>query len=243
MSFSTWNPCRNFKIMLLQNLEPSLRRYLFKVYSCMGLTCAAAAVGSIVHLSNLWTAGFLSVFLQTASMVTLILTPKRSTNRRLRMALLLAIGALSGHTLGLLIEQVIVVNPAFVITSLLGTAVSFGWLSVSAIAARRGSHLILGGVLSSVICGLIMVAIGNLFYKSWIVHKMSLYLALTVMCGFVLFDTQLIMEDYRGGMDDYVVHAQMLFFNMTDIFRMLMEIFRIKSQTRHRSRTEDQDND
>ncbi|XP_029708330.1 bax inhibitor 1 [Aedes albopictus] len=243
MSSATANPFRNFKKVLSQNLEPDLRRYLFKVYSTMALTCAAAATGSIVHLTNLWTAGFLSIFLQIFTMVTLVLTPKRKTNRRFRLALLLVIGALSGHTLGLLIEQVMVVNPAFVITALLGTVISFGWLSLSAILARRGSHLMLGGVLSSVTCALVAVAVGNLFYQSWIVHKLSLYLALALMCGFVLFDTQIIMEEYRAGVDDYVAHALRLFFNVEDIFRLLMEILLTKSEPRNSMRRNADQND
>ncbi|EAT47373.1 AAEL001537-PA [Aedes aegypti] len=243
MSAQTSNPYRNFKNILSQNLDPDLRRYLFKVYSCMALTCAAAATGSIVHLTHLWTAGFLSVFLEITSVVTMILIPQRKTNRRFRLALLMLVGALSGHTMGLMIEQVMVVNPAFVITALLGTMISFSWLSLSAILARRGSHLVLGGVLSSITCALITVSIGNLFYQSWIVHKLSLYLALAVMCGFVLFDTQLIIEEYRLGIDDYVIHALRLFFNIIDIFRLLMEIFVTKSETRNRRRNASQNDD
>lgn len=230
---------QNFRSFLYQNLEPNLRLHLTKVYTCMALTCAAAATGSIVHLTNLWNAGFLSAFLNFAALVALLLIPKRSTNRKTRLFLLLVNGTLTGHVLGLLIEQVMVVNPAFVVTALLGTTISFGWLSLSAILARRGSHLVLGGILSSITCALIMVQVGNLFYQSWIVHKLSLYLALAVMCGLVLFDTQVVMEEFRLGNDDYVTHALKLFFNAVDIFRLLMVNLVSKSDNHQRRRGSD----
>lgn len=235
------SPPQNFADLLSQNLEPNLRQHLTKVYTCMTLTCAAAAIGSIVHLTNLWNAGLLSVVLNVATLVALFLIPQRSTNLKTRLCLLLASGALTGHVLGLLIEQVMVVNPAFVVTALLGTTVSFGCLSLSAILARRGRHLALGGVLSSVTCALVIVGIGNLFYHSWIVHKMSLYLGLAVICGMVLFDTQVVMEEYRLGNDDYVTHALKLFFNTVDIFRYLMIIFVSKSSNGQRRRNDDEE--
>ncbi|XP_058447725.1 bax inhibitor 1-like [Malaya genurostris] len=213
-----------FQEKLCQNLDAGVRSHLFKVYTCMALTCAAATAGSIVHLTGFWEAGLLSILLQLIAIVTLALIPNRSSNVHFRFGLLLIVGALSGHLLGLLIEQAMVVNPAFVITALLGTTLSFTWLSIAALSAQRGSHLVLGGILSSAMTGLIIVGLANVFFRSWLIHKWSLYAGLAVMCGFVLFDTQLIVEDIRQGSEDYVTHALKLFFCVVDIFRWLLAI-------------------
>lgn len=51
-----------------------------------------------------------------------------------------------------------------------------------------------------------------------------LYLGLMLMCGFVLFDTQLIIEKRRMGNKDFVQHALELFIDFIGMFRRLVII-------------------
>lgn len=51
-----------------------------------------------------------------------------------------------------------------------------------------------------------------------------LYLGLLLMCGFVLFDTQLIIEKRRMGNKDFVQHALELFIDFIGVFRRLVII-------------------
>lgn len=44
------------------------------------------------------------------------------------------------------------------------------------------------------------------------------------MCGFVLYDTQLIMEKRRNGDKDFIVHSLDLFTDLIGIFRRLLII-------------------
>uniref|UniRef100_A0A1Q3FT62 Putative bax-mediated apoptosis inhibitor tegt/bi-1 n=2 Tax=Culex tarsalis TaxID=7177 RepID=A0A1Q3FT62_CULTA len=231
---------QSFREQLVQNLEPAVCQHLFHVYTCMTLTCAAAASGSIIHLSGVWSAGLLSWLLQLATCVALCLVPPRNGNRALRLGLLLATGALTGHLLGLTVEYALVVDPGIVATGLLGTTVSFACLSLSALLARRGSFLLLGAVLSNMMALLLMTVLANLLLHSWFVYRISLYLAMAAMFGFVLLDTQLIVEDFRQGNDDYVVHSLKLFFCAVDIFRLLVAML-IGKRSHSRSRTEHRD--
>lgn len=58
------------------------------------------------------------------------------------------------------------------------------------------------------------------------------------MCGFVLYDTQIIMEKRRMGSTDCIKHSLDLFFDLASIFRRLLiilsqkvsEIFRISHE-------------
>lgn len=231
---------QSFREQLVQNLEPAVCQHLFRVYACMTLACAAAAAGSIVHLAGLWSAGLLSWLLQLATCVALFQIPPSGDNRALRLGLLLATGALTGHLLGLTVEYALVVDPGIVVTGLAGTTVSFACLSLSALLARRGSFLLLGAVLSNMMALLLVMVLGNLFLQSWFVHKISLYLAMAAMLGFVLLDTQLIVEDFRQGNEDYVVHSLKLFFCAVDIFRLLVSILMGK-RSNSRTRTEHRD--
>ena len=52
------------------------------------------------------------------------------------------------------------------------------------------------------------------------------------MCGFVLFDTQAIMEKRRAGSTDYVKHSLDLFFDIAAIFRRLLIILTQKVSVR-----------
>ena len=54
--------------------------------------------------------------------------------------------------------------------------------------------------------------------------KAELYLGLAVMCGCVLFDTQLIVEKKRNGDDDFIWHCIDLFVDIVAIFRRLLII-------------------
>jgi hypothetical protein len=52
----------------------------------------------------------------------------------------------------------------------------------------------------------------------------SLYLGLALMCGFVLYDTQLIIEKRRAGDRDFILHSVDLFVDLLGIFRRLVII-------------------
>ncbi len=48
------------------------------------------------------------------------------------------------------------------------------------------------------------MGIANMFLGSRLVFQLNLYAGLAVMCGFVLYDTQLIIEKCRRGDKDYI---------------------------------------
>lgn len=53
---------------------------------------------------------------------------------------------------------------------------------------------------------------------------MYLYIGFAVMCGFVLYDTQLIIAKRRLGDKDFVWHSVDLFIDFVNIFRYLLII-------------------
>lgn len=219
-----------------QNLEPSVRYHLSKVYACLTATCAAATVGSIIHLQGIWQAGLLSALISLGLVLGLVFTPDNGKNFNLRLGLLLGFGAFSGHSLGLLLEQVIFINPAIVVTALVGTTTIFSCLSAAAVLAKRGSYLFLGGILMSTLSAMFLISLGNLLFRSYFVHELNLYLGLAVMSGFVLFDTQMIMEKHRMGSNDCIAHSLDLFYDVISIFRRLLIILTQKEQNNERKK-------
>lgn len=52
----------------------------------------------------------------------------------------------------------------------------------------------------------------------------NLYIGLAVMCGFIVYDTQLIVEKARRGDKDYVMHSVELFIDFVAVFKRLLII-------------------
>ncbi|XP_055631236.1 bax inhibitor 1 [Toxorhynchites rutilus septentrionalis] len=222
-----------------QNIEPSLRYHLSKVYACLSATCVAAAVGSAIHIQGIWHANLLSALIAMGLVLGLVFTPDNGKNFNMRLGMLLGFGTFTGHALGLLLEQVLIINPAIVVTALIGTATIFTCLSAASVLAKRGSYLFLGGILMSTLTAMALINIGNLMFRSYFIHDLNLYVGLAVMAGFVLFDTQMIMEKHRMGSNDCISHSLDLFYDVIGIFRRLLVLLSQKEQNNQRKKRND----
>jgi FtsH-binding integral membrane protein len=126
--------------------------------------------------------------------------------------------------MGPLLDTVIDINPSIIMTALLGTAVIFISFSLSALFAERGRWLYLGGTLMTLLSSLLILSLANLFFGSYLIFQAHLYLGLLLMCGFVLYDTQLIIEKRMSGDKDFVTHSLDLFIDFIGIFKRLVII-------------------
>jgi FtsH-binding integral membrane protein len=197
--------------------------------------CAAA--GGFAHLySSVIGAGILTGMGSLALMLMLISTPQSPKNTALRLSYLAGFGFLSGTNLGPLLQMVIMVNPAIIMEALLGTAVVFACFSLAALYAPRGKFLYLGGTLMSVLSTLFFMSLMNLFFASRLIFQANLYIGLAVMCGFVVYDTQLIIEKKRLGSDDFIMHGLELFLDFMAIFKRLLVILTDKEAQNKRNK-------
>ncbi|XP_014370250.2 bax inhibitor 1 [Papilio machaon] len=218
-------------------LEPPVRQHLKNVYATLMMTCVSASVGVFVDMYTSFQAGFLSTILGIGLMLMLIATPDNGKNTKLRLGYLLGFGLTSGIGLGPLMEYVSVVDPSIIVTALLGTSLVFVCFSIASMLAERGSWLFLGGTLMTLLTSMSLMSLANIFMQSHFLYQSHLYLGLMLMCGFVLFDTQLIIEKRRMGSKDFVQHALELFIDFIGIFRRLVIILTQKEeQNRRRKR-------
>ncbi|XP_011494613.1 PREDICTED: bax inhibitor 1 [Ceratosolen solmsi marchali] len=212
-------------------LEAPVRQHLKNVYGCLSLSTVSAAAGAYVHMyTNFLQAGLLSTLGTLGLIFALICTPDNGKNRSLRLGYLLGFAFLTGFGMGPLLANVISVDPSIVLTALIGTTVVFVSFSISSLLSEQGRWLYLGGTLMSALNIMVLLSLGNILFRSQMIYQIHFYLGLLVMCGFIIYDTQLIVEKNRMGSKDYIAHSLDLFIDFINVFRHLLVILTQKEQ-------------
>lgn len=222
---------RTFTRSFGSKIEKPVRTHLVNVYACLTVSMIAAAIGAYVHLfTNFLSAGLFTTLGATGLLLALMYTQDNGKNRSLRISYLVGFTFFTGLGIGPVLEYVIHVDPSIIPTAFLASTLVFTSFSLSAIFAERGKWLYLGGTLMSLLSVLMCLSLANLFLGSDLIFKSYLYLGLALMSGFVLYDTQLIMEKRRAGDKDFIAHSVDLFVDFIGIFRRLLIILAQKEQ-------------
>lgn len=190
------------------------------------MSTMAAAIGASVHIfTDFLQAGFISAIGALIFFFLLMSTPDNNgKGLTLRVGYLLGFTFLTGVGMGPLLDYVIMVDPSIIITAFIGTSAVFLCFSICALLSERGKWLYLGGTLMSIITGLMLLSLANIFFGAMWVYQAQLYVGLLAMCGFVLYDTQVIVEKRRMGSKDFVAHSLDLFIDFIGIFKRLLII-------------------
>jgi FtsH-binding integral membrane protein len=222
---------------LNRKIEPHIRSHLKDVYSSMAIALLSAAVGGYVHLfTDILRGGFLSALVAIGFVIALYSTPDNGKNRTTRLWYLIGFAFASGLGLGPLMDYVIMVDPSIIPTAFLSTCVIFGCFSLSAMLSDHRKWLYLGGTLMSFLSLLMFMSIINLFIGSKLLFQIHLYLGFFVVCGFIMYDTTLIIEKRRLGDTDYIAHSVLLFIDFLDIFRYLLIILTQKEESKRKKK-------
>ncbi|NXH82093.1 BI1 inhibitor, partial [Edolisoma coerulescens] len=208
----------------LAHSSASTQEHLKRVYGSFAICMFVAAAGAYVNVvTHLFQFGLLTGLGALGLMVWLTATPHSRETEQKRLGMLVGFAFLTGscpqNPLTPLFSP-----PSIIPTAFLGTATIFACFSLSALYARRRSYLYLGGFLLSGLTLLLLSSLVNAFVRSTWLFTANLYVALMIMCGFVLFDTQLIIEKAESGDKDYIWHCVDLFLDFVNIFRELLMI-------------------
>jgi len=221
-------------------LSAPVRQHLKNVYGCLSMSTVSAAAGAYVHMYTQFLQASLLTTLGTLGLlIALMTTPDNGKNQKLRLSYLLGFAFLSGLGLGPLLEMVVSIDPSIVVTALIGTTVVFVSFSISALLAARGRWLYLGGTLMSMLNIMILFSFANLFLRSALIFQAHLYVGLFVICGFVIYDTQLIIEKYHFGSRDFIMHSLDLFIDFVGVFRHLLVILTQKELSKDSRKRKD----
>lgn len=148
-------------------------------------------------------------------------------------------GFLKGLTIAPLVDLTLNVDPAILVTAFLGTATIFACFSAFALVSKRREYFYLGGMLSSAVLGMFVVSLVNMWLRSAAVFTMELYVGLAVFLGYVVLDTQVMLESAIMGNRDYVWHAVELFVDLVAIFVRILVILLRNQQKREEKKKRD----
>jgi len=218
-------------------LEQPIQHHLKQVYTCLTMSTLAAFAGAFINLYSGVGNVFLISLAAMGFLLTLFATPDESgKNAKLRIGLLLGFAFCTGFGLGPLLDTVIRINPSIIPTAFLSTSLIFTCFSICSLLSPRGQYLMLGAPLLSLFSVLSMLFIANIFIGSTMIFQMYLYIGFAIMCGFVLYDTQLIIAKRRLGDKDFVWHSVDLFIDFVNIFRYLLIILAQKDDNQKKRR-------
>ncbi|KAK2356340.1 bax inhibitor [Trifolium repens] len=218
-STNRWNydSLKNFR-----QISPIVQNHIKRVYFTLCCAIAASAVGAFLHV--LWNiGGFLTTLACFGTMIWLLSTPPFEEQKR--VYLLMASALFQGASIGPLIDLAIVIDSSLILTAFVATSLAFACFSAAALVARRREYLYLGGLLSSGLSILMLLHFASsVFGGSIAIFKFELYFGLLVFVGYIVVDTQEIIERAHFGDLDYVKHALTLFTDLAAIFVRILVI-------------------
>lgn len=212
--------------------DAPVRTHLKNVYASLTMSVLAASVGAYVHLFTdlLQGGGIMFSLLGLGLALGLFMTPDNGKNRGMRMGMLLGFAFLTGLGLGPLLQMAIMMNPSLVPSAMMLTSVIFAGFTGAALFAPDGKYLYLGGTLLSGLNTLLIFGFLNIFFQSQLLFQAHLYIGLFVFCGFIVFDTQVIIRKARNGDRDFIAHSLDLFIDFVQIFRKVLILLMQKDE-------------
>lgn len=148
-----------------------------------------------------------------------------------RISLMISFGILQGIMLGPLIAMTIEIDGNIVRSAILVTVCVFGSFTAMSLMSKKREWLYLGSILNSFCLFLFFM---SFFPSSVFGYHISLYGGLIMFCGYVLYDTQVIIDRVeRLGIEnaDWVADSMTLYIDFIAIFvRILIIILKNRNK-------------
>ena len=130
---------------------------------------------------------------------------------------------------------ILVFGSSNTLIAFVGTVVVFACFSLSALLAKRRSYLYISGFLSSAMSLMFWMSLANMWFRSAAMYNLQIYGGLLLFSGYVIVDTQMIVEKAENGERDYLWHAAELFTDFVALFvRILIILMRNAQNGRKR---------
>lgn len=203
-------------VLKANDIDSSTQQHLLRVYATLavGVLCTAGGVvlGQLTGLSG----GVISLILVVATLFWLMLqSDKENTPKRLGIFALFT--AAQGLSIAGFVDAIMYLDPSILVTAGLGSFATFACFSGFAVFSKRRSLLYIGGIVSSALSMLLWYSLFSRWFGVGLLSA-ELYIGLAIFVGYVVFDTQLIVEKAAHGDKDFVGHAVGLYLDLVNIF-------------------------
>ena len=214
------------------DIPKSTKEHLVRVYGTLTMLTSACVLGAF--LSVAYQIGNVGCsLLGILCLLYIAFSDRKSPGRLVATGLF---GVLEGLSIGPLVGIALEVDPQIIITALMGALGIFVSFSLAAFYSDRRSSFYLGGLLNTGIWVLLLMSILSFFgVKGEFVFNVQLYLGLAIFMGYVMFDTQMMIEKANRGQKDYVLDAINLFIDLVQIFVRILIIL-LKESSKKKSK-------
>jgi FtsH-binding integral membrane protein len=172
--------------------------HLKAVYKNLTLLLFMSAVGAYSHMYVFRINSTLSLLGAIGCLLYLYLFApykhEKHETQTNRFVAFLAFGFLEGAALGDFVAAILRFDPNILLMAFVGTTAIFLSFTLASLLSNRREYLFLGGLLMSAINIMMWLNLLNLFIRSSTIPWIQLYGGLMVFCGYVIYDTQLIVE-------------------------------------------------
>ena len=149
---------------------------------------------------------------------------------------LYSFGFFKGASIASLVEYSLALHPQNVAIALVATSLIFGCFSLSVLFSNRRDSLYLTGALSSAVSILLWLSFANIFIRSSFLFSAELYLSLCVFAGYIVYDTQIMIEKAQRGSKDYLGHSMDLFVDFIAVFTRILILLERKNREKEKKR-------
>lgn len=224
-----------------RELTPAVRQHLALVYRTLFYAVVWAVLGCMLQLRYGSLLPVPTGLLATlATFGTLMMCSSNRFALETRQRLLMLFAALQGFEAAPLIQVALDVDEWLLLQALMATAAVFGAFSLAALHAKRRSYLYLAGWLGSALSVLGVLSLWGLLtggLGDWGL-ALLIYGGLLVFAGFVILDTQVIVERASNGDRDHVRHSLDLWMDLFAIFVRVIIVMLRSQESRERRRRE-----
>jgi Bax inhibitor 1 len=233
-TFSSLFSSRTFDVAALlksNDISVPVQQHLKGVYGALALGVLSTALGSWFSISyGFMVPIWMSIIGILALTMWLPSTRHDGSSPEKRLAIWCGLTFLKGCSLAELVAVILDFDPSILLSALLYTAATFACFSGFALVSKRRSQLYLGGILGSALSWLAIGGLMNLFFRSSMIFNVQLFGGLFVFIGYVIVDTQMVVERASQGSMDYLTDALHLYTNLVAIFVRIAIILMRNSQ-------------
>ncbi|KAL7671124.1 hypothetical protein ACOME3_006033 [Neoechinorhynchus agilis] len=221
------------------HLSPQCLNHLKRVYSCI-LAC------TLLSIAGFSTGGFLFLkpgiitgLITLGLIVYIYLSPNTPQTVHLRLCLLMASSFLMGVNCEPLMNVVTKFDPRIIPTAFLTTALVFTAFSLSVLKSPSSRTLLYcQGFVLAFFNSILWISITAWILPSWVSKPFSdarELLAVGLMCVYTVMDTQLILDKFSYGDDDFIKHSINLFLDLFRLFEQIANVLLMKEVEKKKS--------